>query len=158
MHEKTLRDFFLDRTSAEALSRDLDGSIVMKGKNEAGIKLSLLGDGNFELTPEHLLRICDAVKKGVIEPWKLEAIGFCLVASDYFEWDAEVPEQARVNEVIHLWAAPQVNYPLTVKNVSKAARFLATGENTFTSDDLRDVPEKEWKVGRVSSILNGDLD
>lgn len=156
MHEKTLRDFFLDRTGPEDLSRDLEGSISMKGPNEAAVTIVRLGDGDFRVTSEQLLKVCDAVASGVLEPWKLEAVGFCLVASDYFQWDHDDFDGNRAGEVIHLWAAPQVNYPLTLKNVAKTRHLLATGENTFTEEDLREVPDRAWNVGRVSSSFKED--
>jgi len=156
MHEKILRDFFLERATPEALSTDLEGSIVMKSPGEAGIRIVRLETGECRVTTQYLLRLCDAVSAGVLEPWKLEAVGFCLVASDYFQWGPDDLDGDRLKEVIHSWAAPQVNYPLTLKNVAKARHLLATGENTFTNDDLRDCPERAWDVGRVSSIFEDD--
>ena len=149
MREKTLRDFFLGRVGPDELSRDLEDAINMKGPDEAEVTIVRLGDGDFQVTIEQLLAVCDAVATGVLEPWKLEAIGFSLVASDYFQYDRDDPEGNRVAEVVRLWAAPQVNYRLTLENVAKARHLLATGQNTFTEGDLRDVPHRAWNVRRV---------
>ncbi len=39
---------------------------------------------DFEVLAEHLVRVCDAVLDGEIEAKYLEAIGFCIAASDHF--------------------------------------------------------------------------
>ncbi len=153
MHEEILRDFLLGEADASSFSQDLNDSIVTKGPNEAGVRIVDLGDGDHTVTAEQLIKVCEAVEAGGLEPWKLEAIGFCLVASDYFQWDRAAPDGKLVGDVIGIWSAPQVNYPLTVKNVSKAKRLLATGENLFTPEDLKDVPDRAWNVDRVSKIF-----
>lgn len=158
MRELILRDFFLGRVDAGALSRDLDASIVDRGPNEAGVLIEDLEGGEHKVVVADLLKVCDAAVAGHLAPWKLEAVGFCLVASDYFQYDRDEPEGEVITTVIHLWASPQVNYPLTVKNVSRARHLLLTGENTFTEADLEDVPDRAWNVGRVSKIFSRDLE
>jgi hypothetical protein len=153
MHEQVLLDFFLGRADAAALSRDLEDSIIMTGPNEAGVRIVDLQAGNHVVTSGQLLQVCDAVAAGILDPWKLEAIGFCLVASEHFEWDRSTMDGARVAETLGNWSAPQVNYPLTMGNVAKARHFLATGEDTFTSEDLADKPPRAWNVGRVSKVF-----
>jgi len=157
MREEILRDFLLGRVDSETFSEDLDNSIAMVGPNEAGVSIARLGDGAFHVTAEQLVRVCDAVSSGVVEPWKLEAVGFCLVASDYFQFEAADPDGGLVAKVIHRWAAPQVHYPLTVKTVAKARHLLVTGEDTFSAEDLRETPDKAWNVGRVSAIFQDKL-
>ena len=154
MHEAVLRDFFLGRAQASALSSDLDGSIVSAGSDEASV---IIHDepGEFTVTAEHLVRVCDAVLATELEPWKLEAIGFCVVASDFFTFDRSTPDGERVAGVILKWAAPEINYPLTHGNTAKFREWLLTGVSSFTPADCAEHADVEWKVGRVSKRVAG---
>jgi hypothetical protein len=154
MHEDVLKSFFLGRLQVAVLSSDLDGSIVASGPDEASV---VIHDevGEFTVTAQHLLRVCDAVIAGRLEPWKLEAIGFCIVASDFFTFDRSTPDGERVAEVIHKWAAPQVNYPLTLNNAAKFRELLLTGDDPFTAADCAERADVEWNVGRVSKRFAG---
>ena len=93
--------------------------------------------GEFEVRSEHLVRLCDDVLAGAIEPWKLEPIGFCLVASDTFWWDGDTADGERVAEAAYDWSSPEINYPLTAHTVAKFRLRLLTGESTFTRADTR---------------------
>lgn len=46
-------------------------------------------EGEFEVRPEHLVSVCDAVLDDKVEAEYLRLIGFCIVASDAFEYDTE---------------------------------------------------------------------
>jgi hypothetical protein len=135
MNESILRDFFLSSTTAAELSADLEGSLVQSSRDVIRHPIVDM-DEEFEVRPEHLLLLCDAVLAGQIEPWKLQAVGFCLVASDQFYWDGDSPEGDRVGEVAFDWSVPEINYSLTHDTVAKFRHLLATGEKTFTPDDF----------------------
>ncbi|HEX3580938.1 MAG TPA: hypothetical protein VH087_04195 [Thermoanaerobaculia bacterium] len=45
------------------------------------------------------MKVCDAVINGEIGPEYLQAIGFCLEASDKFVWNTDTPNGERVSEV-----------------------------------------------------------
>ncbi len=53
---------------------------------------------SFQLGPEHLIRLCEAVLNGEIKPQYLQSIGFCVVASDNFEYDTDTAEGNLVGE------------------------------------------------------------
>jgi hypothetical protein len=152
MCEHILRDFFLGRLDATALSRDLEGTMVRRGPEEAGIRIVDLPGGLHPLTAEQLVRVCDAVERGLLEPWKLEAIGFCLLASEHFTWQPSTGEGSRVSQVVGLWAAPRTRYPLTARTVAKARHLLLTGEDTFVPADREEVPDRGWNVSRTSKV------
>ena len=156
MREHVLREFFLGRLDATALSRDLEGAIVLQGFDEAAVRVVDLEEGDDVVTTEQLVRVCDAVERGLLEAWKLEAIGVCLVFSDHFWWDATTPDGSRVARVLSDWAAPMASYPLTPRTVAKARHLLLTGEVTFTEDDLLDVPERAWPVRHVGKRIEKD--
>ena len=93
-------------------------------------------DEDFEVRAEHLIRLCDAVIDGTVEPWKLAAVGFCLLASDRFHWDGDAPDGERVADAASDWSAPEINYHLSAATAVKFRHRLATGEDTFTRADL----------------------
>lgn len=135
MHEQTLREFFEGRASAETLADDLVGSLQTKG-NVTHHPIVDMKD-EFCVTPEHLMRVCDAVIQGQIAAENLRSIGFCLQASDAFFWDGSEPGGERVAEVTADWSAPEINFPLTVANASAWRRYLAGGEYELSPRDSR---------------------
>jgi hypothetical protein len=130
MREITLKEFFAGNLNAVALSTDLEGSLVTSGIVTKHPIEDM--DETFVVWPEHLTRLCDAVLSGDITPRALQAIGFCVVASDNFEYDTDTPEGDLVGETLMDWSAPDVNYPLTLDNVRKFRERLVTGKDPFT--------------------------
>lgn len=131
MREEVLKRFFLGEASAKELADDLAGSLV-EGR---GVTHHPIVDmrGEFAVRPEHLVRVCDAVLGGEIEARYLEAIGFCILASDNFEYDTDTPEGDLVGETVFDWSEPRANYPLTVENVRRFRERLATGRDPFAA-------------------------
>ena len=95
MREAILRDFFTGGASIEDLVRDLQGAIISDGSCVARYPIVDMG-GEFTVQSSHLIRICDAFADGHLKPDDLRSIGFCLIASDAFEWDADTPDGERV--------------------------------------------------------------
>jgi hypothetical protein len=127
VREETLKGFFVGVVEPRDLAADLEGSLVPDGPRVTYHPIADMNE-DFWVTPDHLIRVCDAVLKRSIRPELLEAIGFCLVASDHFKWNDETEEGKRVDDTAHDWAAPQINYPLTRRNVRQFRRRLETGE------------------------------
>ena len=88
-------------------------------------------DSDFKISPQHLILICDAVLKGALPPALLEAVGFCLVASDHFYWDGDTSDGELVANTAYDWSAPEINHPLTLENVGKFKERLVKGSDTF---------------------------
>lgn len=114
------------------LAHDLAGSLVEK-RDVTYQRIKDMSE-DFEVRPEHLIRVCDAVLSGEIEAKYLEAIGFCIAASDHFEYDTDTPEGNLVGETVLDWSEPRVNYPLTIENVGKFRERLMTGRDPFAVD------------------------
>ena len=98
MHEEILKRFFLGETSASELADDLAESLVER-RDVTHHPIKDMRDG-FEVQPKHLVRVCEAVLGGEIEAKYLEAIGFCILASDHFEYDTDTPEGELVGETV----------------------------------------------------------
>ena len=140
MKEAVLRAFLTGRASAQELAADVADAWDRR-TDSAGTIFSRLRSvstsGEFELRPDHLLRLLDAVTAGQLDLDALDAIAFCLEASDGFVWDADKTEDGRrVAEALFLLGAPEINYPLTPIVLGKIRHLLVTGEATFTRDDL----------------------
>ena len=130
MHESILRDFFLGKTDAKALSEDIQESVAIM--SPLGAPYSKTSDGivkmdsKFNLSRANLLTVCDAFLAGDLSAVDLEYIAFALIASDGFNWDGD--EDNILAEIINDWAAPGINYPLNVENIQRCRRWLEGAE------------------------------
>ena len=127
MRESVLKDYFSGKADIAALRADLVGAVV--GNPRFSSQRIVDMTSNFELRPEHLVKLCDAVLAGELEPKDLETIGFCLIASDHFVWDGDISPGDVVTETVHDWSAPEINYPLTQDTVQKFRERLLTGRD-----------------------------
>lgn len=145
MRESVLGDYFLGLVDEKHLREDLAGSAVKTSYDVITHYVTSDLSENFEITSDHLIKLCDAFLAGKLKTEHLESIGFALEASEEFDWNAECSEseESPVAETIHYWASPEINYPLTAENISKFRHLLLTGENLFTRDD---VPKQAKKV------------
>ena len=134
MHESVLRDYFLGQINASRLGEDLAESIVQTSHDVFTHYVNEM-DGDFQVDPAHLVKLCDAVLSGDLAPDNLEIIGYCLVTSDHFFWEQESAHGELVAETAYDWSSPVINFPLTKANVAKFRDRLLTGNNTFTRAD-----------------------
>ena len=114
MHETTLKAFFEGHCSAEELREDLKGSLL-HGRDVTHHRIVDM-PGEFQILSDHLVRVCEAVLAGQIEPEDLKAIGFCIAASDSFTWDSDTPGGDAVSEMAHWWSSPEINFELNLEN------------------------------------------
>ena len=133
MREAILCDFFKGDTDALALAHDLRGAIASDGMVARHPIVDMAGE--FTVTAAHLVTLCDAILDGSIPPGDLRAIGFCLFASDAFEWDADTTDGERVAEVCNHWSSPEINFPLTMENVAKWKLYLDSGVDQLRCRD-----------------------
>jgi hypothetical protein len=121
MREEVLKEFFAGNIDARILAKDLRGAMVTSG----GITKHPIEDMTvtFDLRPEHLTRLCDAVLAGDLKPEQLQAIGFCIVASDHFDYDTDTPEGDLIGDTVMEWSAPTVHYPLTLASGGRVFRM-----------------------------------
>ena len=124
MREIVLRRFFEGELSVAELANDLKGSLVRETNDVTKHPIENM-DGAFEVLPSHLIKVCDSVLDGSIAPELLESIGFCLLASDAFQWDNGRADGAVVADVAIDWSDPTINHPLTLPNVAKWRRKLS---------------------------------
>lgn len=84
----------------------------------------------------YLVSLCDAVLAGHLPVPDLNVIAFCLVASDRFRWDPETATGNVIEETLHEWDSPEINYALNARTIAKFRHRLVTGQDTFTRADF----------------------
>ncbi|HEX7336071.1 MAG TPA: hypothetical protein VF252_02590 [Gemmatimonadales bacterium] len=136
MHAGILKAFFLGQATATELSRDLDVIWEPSGSRSRSRRFVFEDlDEDFEIYPDHLVRVCDAVLAGEIEAPKLEGVGAALFTSDHFTWGEEGAEAERVAQTVSDWVDPEINFDLNLETTQKFRHRLLTGEHLFTPAD-----------------------
>jgi hypothetical protein len=133
MREEILKEFFAGNVDAKILASDLQDSMLTTGTMTRH-PIENMSD-SFHVWPEHLTLVCDAVLRGEIDPKDLQAIGFCIVASENFVYDVDDSDGDLVDDVATAWSSCEINYPLTPDNVRKFREWLVTGNDPFTISD-----------------------
>jgi hypothetical protein len=138
MKTSVLKQFFDGGCDSAALAKDLEGTTVQTSLDVQRHRMNDDLDAEYEVSPDHLVKVCDAFLAGEITPQMIEEIGFGMIASDHFSWDTDMIPGAYVAETLHDWAAPEVNYRISNETISKFRHYLLTGERTFTCEDMED--------------------
>jgi hypothetical protein len=150
MRERVLRDFFENKATAAELAQEVAGAISQKTEKMSVVSIEDM-DEEFAVNAAMLVRLCDVVLQGDLEPDALHTIGFALMASDAFCWDAD--EDDVLANVIGDWSCPEVNYPLTLENVNHFLAWLTRSEPYPPKPPLKkggnivSVTEKKGYVG-----------
>ena len=118
MDEQLLEDFLQDKTDA--------GSLLTEGFNRSNYK-----EGDFIVTRNHLLRLCNSVLDKKISPKHLEDISDYIVFSEYFTWDETTMDGKIVSGTLNDWSNPTLNFPLNDANLIRWKQYLTTGEYTL---------------------------
>src|SRR5262245_32717543 len=147
MNAQILREFFENRVSAGVLDADLRNAFEQTSLDSFQLRMTDVNE-DFTVRMEHLVKLCDAVLAGELNPEALRAIGFGMIASDHFDWDGDSADGSAIAETLNDWASPEVNYQLSPATVKKFRHRLLTGEDTFTRADSFSGPkrrEDEWR-------------
>ncbi len=140
MNEATIRAFFEGTLGPVELDRGWASAFVEEPRSDGTVVRRLRTidlPEPYAVAPSHIVALIDAVRTGALSFKALDAICFALEASDSFEWDTETPEGEHVARSVFWLGSPEVNYPLTPGVLTKIRRYVLTGEDTFTRDDLR---------------------
>jgi hypothetical protein len=136
------------RVTGLELARDVLGSTRKVGPISSVTEIEYMA-GEFSVTREMLVLLCDAVLSRKLPPQDLSTIGFALAASESFFWNSE----DIVGDVIHDWSCPEVNYPLTLENVRRFKNWLLQLEPYPTKSRLKPTSRSE----RLISITQKKL-
>ncbi|MEM6471875.1 MAG: hypothetical protein AAF802_20110 [Planctomycetota bacterium] len=133
MNEATLRDFFVGDATLSELVADLRGTISHGSDVMRHAIIDM--DTEFAVQSSHLARICDAFLDGTLNHDDLCAIGFCIVASDNFDYDTDCDDGTRVADVAIDWSTPEINFPIDADHVAKWKHYLETGTDHLRNRD-----------------------
>lgn len=137
MTERKLKEYFEGRLTAEELAADLKGSQKQTGYDTTSVSIESLQEGEFQITKEHLIRLCDDTVSGKLQLNDLNTIGFGLMASDFFYWDNDTEEGKLIADAIFEWDNPLIGYDITIKNVLLWKHYLMTGEYKLDKNELK---------------------
>ena len=132
MTEQALKDYFESKISANDLAKDLKDSQISTGYNGTSIHITdIQEEGEFNVTRQHLLKLCNDTLAGSLTTLDLNTISFGLFGSDFFQWDNETEDGAIVDQTLFEWGNPEINYPITVENLLLWEKYLMTGKHEF---------------------------
>lgn len=119
MDEQLLEDFLQNKTDAD--------SLLKNGFNRSNYK-----EGDFIVTRDHLLRLCNSVLNKKIDTIHLEDISDYIVFSEYFTWDNTTKDGEIVSTTLNDWSNPTLNFPINDTNLLLWKKYLTTGEYTLS--------------------------
>ena len=139
MKETMLRAYFEDEIAVEILAADLSDSQEKTGYDTTAVYIDQINDGGeYELTRQHLLKLCDCCIGGHLTPTDLNTVAFALMISEYFTWGNDDPADYEIIErTLFDWDNPDISHPLTLDNFKRWREFLLTGEYNLGDNELK---------------------
>jgi hypothetical protein len=139
VREATLRDFLHGTVPAEKLAAEVREAVEPLSGNRRRVHIEdLPAHEEVTVTPEMLVRVCDAFLAGALPGSALEIIAFAVLASDHMHWSED---DDLVGRVLNDWAMPEINWELTSSNVQMFQDWLThrahpSSEPDMTTDTL----------------------
>lgn len=138
MTEQTLLNYFLETATVDELKEDLKGSQQKTSYDTTSLYINpLQTDKEFNVTKNHLIKLCDDVISGKLTTTDLNTIAFAIISSDFFSWDNEADEAIFIETVIYDWDNPEIGFDITIKNVVHWKEYLQTGNYNFDKEELK---------------------
>jgi hypothetical protein len=126
MKEETVADFLRGEISATSLADDLAGSEERSNATQRRILIEDMEE-DFVVTRPMAISLCDSVLRHELEPDALRLIGFAVITSEKLKWDWD---DEVLGEILHDWACPEINLPLSIENV-RLFRSWLQGEDEY---------------------------
>ena len=129
-------DYLQYKISVDELTSDLRGAQQKTSHAVTSVYIEPIEKGGeFEVTREHLIRLCNEAISGRLPLEDLNTIAFAIFTSEYFthNQDDEIADR-----VLFDWDNPGIGFPLTHDNMKKWKLLLENGEDTFDSRELKD--------------------
>ena len=157
MTEQKLKEYFEGKITADELKSDVSNSQVKTGYDTTRVSIGQIQYGEFEVQKEHLIKLCDDFIAQNINSEDLNTIAFCLVFSDYFNWDNEI-----ISNVIFDWDNPLIGYDINKKNVLLWKDYLKNGNYNLDKNELKEKFRSKGKFlniyQEIDAILWNDWD
>jgi hypothetical protein len=126
MNESVIRDFFQGVIDASTLERAVIDACELVSASHEQFTVSSL-DADFLVTRWHAISLASAASAGKLSFTALSHVAFLVIASDHLAWDADDDLLANV---LHDWASPEINTPLTPATI-QWFRLVLTGEAPY---------------------------
>jgi len=138
MKEQILKDFFIGKITVDTLSSDLIDSQKKTGLDTTAVYIDQIKEhGEFNISIDHLILLCNTVINGKLTMTDLNTIAFSLITSEYFTWNSESEKDKRIETVIYDWDNPEIGFDLTIDNIKLWKEYLLTGIYKFDTELLK---------------------
>lgn len=97
-------------------------SKLVRGEN---LECDLTND--YEVSLKNLRKVCDDYLAGWLDEADVVAIAFFLLAADHLIWDKTTEQGSVVAELVDDWNSPEIDFPITARNMRRIARGLDEG-------------------------------
>lgn len=144
MTEKKLKDYFDNKITADELGIDLADSQKRTSYDVTTVYVERLEEDEFNVTIEHLIKLCDDALAGKLSSTDLNTISFALMASDYFTWDSDAAGE-RISNTIFEWNSPEIGFDISIKNLALWREYLLTGEYRLDKNELKEKFRRKGK-------------
>ena len=138
MTEQTLLNYFLNTATVDELKGDLKGSNQKTSYDTTSVYVNPIHtDKEFNVTKDHLIKLCDDAISGKLTTTDLNTIAFAIISSDFFTWDNQTEDTNLIETVIYDWDNPEIGFDITVKNIGHWKEYLQTGNYKLDREELK---------------------
>ena len=138
MKERKLKEYLENSITVEEFMLDLENSQNKTGYDSTSVYIEQIENGEFKITKNNLIKICDDFLKGKLQPIDVNTIAFAFNFSDYFTWSYDDPDGKIISEIIFDWDNPEIGFDLTTENFERWKDYLETGKTIyFTKEELK---------------------
>ncbi len=157
MTEQKLKEYFEDKITIDEFRSDVEDSQLKTGFDTTHVYIQSLGEGEFEIKKEHLIKLCDDFISNKLTAEDLNTIAFSLIASEYFDWKDDA-----MSDVIFDWNNPRIGFDINLKNIQLWKEYLENGEYKLDKNELKEKFRSKGKYlnayQQIDEILWTDWD
>lgn len=138
MREQKLKEYLENSLTIEELMLDWKTNQQKIGYETSSFPIEQIEDGEFEITKDHLIKICNDLLKENLHVIDVQTIAFVFISSIYFTWDGESQDGKIISEIIFNWDNPTIGFDFTKENFEHWKKYLETGKTDyFTKEALK---------------------
>jgi len=127
MNEPKFRQYLKNEISVEEFLQSYPAHPEGINYNIASDTIELSED--FEITANHLIKLCNEVLEKRFSLNDISVIANWLMFSNYFHWECSTDVGKIISDAIFSWDNPDISYELTIDNVKLWKESLLMGEN-----------------------------
>lgn len=129
MTEKTLKEYLDAKVTVDILAAELKYSKERTGCDSITVRVDPIQEsGKYQITRQHLLKLCCDCLDRYLTPEELNIISFALICSEYFTWDENTKDGEVITTTIYDWDNSEIGFSLTKENLSLWREYLESGD------------------------------